>query len=175
MVSLHGAGGNAEHGIDLLRARAESDRFALLATGSRGRSWDMIVSRGDFGPDVATLDTSLEYVFDHVRIEASQLAISGFSDGASYALSVGLTNGDLFGTIAAFSPGFMAPAAVNGKPGVFVSHGTRDTVLPIEQCGRHVARQLRRAGYQLDYREFDGPHAVPEDIRVEALRFWRAR
>jgi phospholipase/carboxylesterase len=55
----------------------------------------------------------------------------GFSDGASYALSLGLTNGDLFRHVIAFSPGFMAPAARRGEPPVFVSHITRDGVLPI--------------------------------------------
>ena len=172
MVSLHGAGGKAQHGIDLLRSRAESDRFALLAPGSRGNSWDMIISRGNFGPDVEALDQALDYVLARVRIAPSELAISGFSDGASYALSIGLTNGDLFQTIAAFSPGFMAPMRLNGKPRVFVSHGTLDAVLPVESCGRKVAQQLRRAGYQLDYREFNGPHTVPEEMRAEAVKFW---
>jgi predicted esterase len=34
------------------------------------------------------------------------LAVSGFSDGASYALSIGPANGDLFTHVMAFSPGF---------------------------------------------------------------------
>jgi phospholipase/carboxylesterase len=29
--------------------------------------------------------------------------------------------------------------------------------------------QLRRAGYDVRYREFDGPHTVPGDIAREAL------
>ena len=37
------------------------------------------------------------------------MCASGFSDGASYALSLGAANGDLFTHIAAFSPGFMRP------------------------------------------------------------------
>lgn len=38
---------------------------------------------------------------------------AGFSDGASYALSLGLPNGNLFSHIVAFSPGFMrAPTLV---------------------------------------------------------------
>ena len=58
--------------------------------------------------------------------------------GASYALSVGLTNGDLFSDILAFSPGFMAPAVRHGAPNIFISHGTQDTVLPIDRCSRRI-------------------------------------
>ncbi len=57
--------------------------------------------------------------------------MEGFSDGASYALSIGLTNGDLFTHVVAFSPGFASPVTYTGKPPVFVSHGTHDEVLPI--------------------------------------------
>ncbi len=47
----------------------------------------------------------------------------GFSDGASYALSLGVPNGDLFTHIVAFSPGFMRlpdqePAGGGRKPKV---------------------------------------------------------
>ena len=58
------------------------------------------------------------YAFDPAHI-----AVGGFSDGASYALSVGITNGDLFTDVIAFSPGFMAPARQQGKPRLFISHG----------------------------------------------------
>ncbi len=69
----------------------------------------------------------------------------------------------------AFSPGFMAPEARRGRPLVYVSHGRRDTVLPVERCGRATVARLRRAGYDVRYPEFDGPHLIPEEIAGEAL------
>jgi phospholipase/carboxylesterase len=66
-----------------------------------------------------------------LAVDAGRLAVEGFSDGASYALSIGLTNGDLLTHVVAFSPGFASPVAYTGKPPVFVSHGTHDEVLPI--------------------------------------------
>ncbi len=69
--------------------------------------------RGGFGPDVRFIDKALSKVFGSYRIDPSHLAVAGFSDGASYALSLGLPNGDLFSHIIAFSPGFMrAPSKV---------------------------------------------------------------
>jgi len=74
--------------------------------------------------------------------------------------SVGLINGDLFPRILAFSPGFVLPGQRRGRPEVFVSHGVHDQVLPVDQCGRRIVADLRRDGYSVDYREFDGGHQV---------------
>lgn len=74
----------------------------------------------------------------------------------------------------AFSPGFMAPATRRGKPQVFVSHGTRDGVLPIERCSRRIVPQLDHAGYRVRYREFEGGHVVPPEIGHRAVRWFVA-
>jgi len=58
---------------------------------------------------------------------------------------------------------------VTGRPTLFVSHGRVDTVLPIATCGRRVVPSLRRRGYAVRYREFDGGHGVPRDIAAEAI------
>jgi len=60
------------------------------------------------------------------------------------------------------------------KPPVFVSHGTRDRVLPIDRCSRRIVPRLEGAGYEVRYREFDGPHVVPPRIGREAAE-WFAR
>ena len=133
-LTLHGAGGSARSGISHFLHLADAAGVVLLAPDSRGRSWDVLV--GGYGPDVEFINRTLEWAFDRLALDARRLAITGFSDGASYALSLGLTNGDLFTHLIAFSPGFMAPATRRGKPPVFVSHGTRDRVLPIERCSQ---------------------------------------
>ena len=107
---------------------------------------------GGYGPDVEFIDRALDWAFDRLTLDTRKLAITGFSDGASYALSLGITNGDLFTRVIAFSPGFMAPATRRGKPQAFVSHGTRDRVLPIGSCSRRIVPQLDHAGYRVRYR-----------------------
>jgi predicted esterase len=69
----------------------------------------------------------------------------------------------------AFSPGFLKKVDRNGKPIVFVSHGTRDIVFHIDTSSRAIVRQLRDEGYDVTYREFDGGHEVPDDIVREAF------
>jgi len=103
------------------------------------------------------------------------MALGGFSDGASYALSLGLTNGDLFTHVIAFSPGFMAPAHQVGAPRIYISHGIHDAVLPIDRCSRRLVPILERAGYDVKYHEFDGPHTIPPDIAREAVEWFVPR
>jgi predicted esterase len=113
----------------------------------------------------------LTAVSDRVSIDTQRIAVGGFSDGASYALLMGLTNGDVFKRIIAFSPGYLAASPPHGKPSVFVSHGTADTVLPIERCSRVIVPLLRNAGYQVEYVEFDGGHRVIPEMRERAMRW----
>jgi phospholipase/carboxylesterase len=169
-LTLHGAGGNARSGISHLLDLADEAGVILLAPESRGRTWDVLV--GSYGPDVEFIDRALEQTFDRLAVNAEKLAVTGFSDGASYALSLGLTNGDLFTHVIAFSPGFAAPAAYRGKPPIFVSHGRSDGVLPIRQTSRQIAPELERKGYEVHYREFDGPHTVPKPVASEALAWF---
>ena len=167
VVLLHGAGGTAAGGLDLLRRYADDSCLVLLAPESRDRTWDVIL--GGYGADVAFLGSALATAVSRSLVDRDRLAIGGFSDGASYALSLGITNGDLFRHIVAFSPGFAAPADWRGSPGLFVSHGVRDAVLPIDRCSRRLVPQLRRGGLAVRYREFDGGHSGPAELAEEAV------
>ena len=168
LVALHGAGGAGRQMADLLGPVASSRDMALLAPDSRGRTWDLIL--GGYGPDLAFLDEALAATFAALPVAPDAVSIGGFSDGASYALSIGVANGDLFGQVVAYSPGFLAPAAAEvGRPRVFVSHGTNDAVLPIDRCSRRLVPMLRAAGYDVLYREFPDGHAVPPEVVTESF------
>jgi phospholipase/carboxylesterase len=171
---LHGAGGHARKGLELLRSLADATGLILLAPASREHTWDLLVGRR-YGPDATLIDRALEHTFSRYAVDPARLAIGGFSDGASYALSLGITNGDLFTHVIAFSPGFMAPAGHAGSPCVFVSHGTRDGVLPIDHCSRRIVPELERSGYDVRYREFDGGHTIPPEIASEAVGWFMQR
>ncbi len=173
VLLLHGAGGHARQGLDLLRSLADEAGVLLLAPASREHTWDLLVGRC-YGPDVAIMDRALEQVFSRYAVDTGRIAIGGFSDGASYALSLGITNGDLFTHVLAFSPGFIAPAGQEGSPRIFISHGTRDRWLPIDSCSRRIVPRLERAGYEVRYREFDGGHVVPPGIGGEAVGWFIA-
>src|SRR4051794_7673384 len=109
----------------------------LLAPASRRNTWD-IIQKHRFDADVIFIDQALELIFSRFNINTAHIAIVGFSDGASYALCLGLSNGDLFTHILAFSPGFAFYVESKGKPSVFISHGVYDHILPIDPCSRKL-------------------------------------
>jgi phospholipase/carboxylesterase len=172
LVLFHGAGAGGAQMIDHLSRWADAHGVVLLAPDSRSSSWDLMT--GGLGPDLAFLDRALAEVFRRWRIDRTRVAVGGFSDGASYALTVGLMQGDRFGHVLAFSPGYMAPREQRGRPRIFVSHGVKDRVLPIDDCAREIRRTLLADGYPLRYQEFDGAHAVPPEIARAAVEWWLA-
>ena len=165
---LRGAGGHALHGLDLLRDQADAAGLILLAPASRDSTWDLI-ARHYYGADVELVERSLAMVFADYAIDTARLAVGGFSDGASYALSLGIDNGDLFSHVMAFSPGFILPLASRGLPRVFIAHGDADDVLPAAICSRRIVPRLEREGYPVTYVEFAGGHVVPPEIAQRAL------
>lgn len=142
----------------------------MLARDSRGVTWDMVL--GGFGPDVAFIDKALDRVFQSYAVDPARIAIEGFSDGASYALSPGVQNGGLFTHVMAFSPGFMQARRAEGAPRIFVSHGVDDTILPIGNASRRIVPQLQKARYDVISREFAGPHAAPRALVREAVAWF---
>lgn len=169
LVLLHGAGADGRGLAERVRGFLDALGAVVLAPDSRGPTWDAL--RGGLGPDVAFLDAALAATFERFEIDPARVAIAGFSDGASYALTLGLANGDLFAGVLAFSPGFFAPPSRRGAPRVFVSHGSQDRVLPIERCGRPVARALEAQGYDVRWVQFEGGHAIPADVARDAVRW----
>lgn len=174
VLLLHGAGGHAHDGLRILLHLADKDGLILVAPASHATTWDIIARRA-YGADLVLVDSTLDHVFSHYAIDPQHIGIGGFSDGASYALTLGLANGDLFTHVLAFSPGFVGPITQRGRPAVFVSHGALDTVLPIDPCGRQVAHQLQEAGYDVRYEEFEGGHEIPPEVALQAVDWFTGR
>jgi phospholipase/carboxylesterase len=164
---LHGAGRNSSELVTPMRPLADTSGLVLVAPDARGVTWDAI--GGAFFDDVTFIDRALTSVFSRVRVDANRVRIMGFSDGGTYSLSLGLINGDLFSRVVAFSPGFIVDGKATGKPKVFITHGTRDTVLPIDQTSRQIVPRLKSAGYDVEYHEFDGGHGVTPDLLAQAV------
>ena len=172
-VLFHGAGSTAAAGQALLAERVEDPKAIVLAPQSAGSTWDVI--EGGFGADVRRLDRALTAVFNTCSVDASRVVFGGFSDGASYALSLGIDNGDLARHLVAFSPGFAAPVAPRGKPRILVTHGIHDPVLPVDRCSRRLVPRLRDAGYDVTYEEFECGHIVLPKLIRRAIRWLDGR
>jgi phospholipase/carboxylesterase len=172
ILLLHGAGAHAADILPVLEPLADTYGLVLVVPDSRRVTWDLLLGR--LGPDVAFIDAALEQTFARHHVDPSRVAIAGFSDGASYALSLGIANAALFTHVLAFSPGFVRAPEPGGMPRIFVSHGERDTVLPIEPCSRRIVPRLERQGFTVRYEEFADGHAVPPTIAAAAVAWMLA-
>ena len=166
---FHGAITPAGPYVEALAPLADAAGLVILAPDSRQQTWDLVY--GGFRDDIPFIDRAIAHTFERVAIDAARIGIMGFSDGGSYALSLGVTNGDIARRLAAFAPGFLSFRERHGTPPVRVVHGTRDTVLPLEQTGRPIVAELRAMGYTVDLREFDGGHGLPLSIAPEILQW----
>lgn len=158
LVYLHGAFREANEAVSAFQHDADANAVIVLAPFASVASWDAINDR--FGPDIAVIDAALRFVFERWTVDPARITLAGFSDGGTYSLGVGRANGDLFTRVVAWSPGFLLPVAPRGKPPFLITHGTDDQVLPIEYCSRVIVPELESLGYTVDYREWDGPHAI---------------
>ena len=173
VVLLHGAGQSARLWQRFpLQALLAERGIVAVAPESRGPTWESRPGGPD--GDVAFIDRALAATYARCAIDPARVALAGFSDGASYALSLGVTNGDVFDALLAFSPGYMQPAGRRGRPRIFQSHGTRDAILPIDVTSRRLVRALRSLGYEVAYEEFDGPHTMTPAIATRAVE-WLVR
>jgi len=170
LVWLHGAGGSQLNAT--VTALADEFGVIVLAPESKEWTWDSIL--GDWGPDVEFIQGAMRRTFALATVDRSRLWIGGFSDGGSYALSLGISAGDVFSRILAMSPGVMQPRAADGKPRIFLSHGTADRTMPIDDTSRQFVVRLKALEYDVTYREYEGGHQLPPAVAREAFE-WLAR
>lgn len=170
VVLLHGAGGTSSTWSPSFLSLVDDLGIVVLCADSRAGTWDLIAF-GGFGPDVRFLDLALRQAFDRCNIDPRRIALGGFSDGASYALSLGLMNGGLFTSLIAFSPGVVDAPTRRGMPRVFITHGSKDPVIPVTNSRDLIVPNLRAAGYDVTYVEFDGGHGVVRNLARQAFEW----
>lgn len=183
LVALHGAGGQASQVLESFRESADTNGIVLLIPQSIKSTWDMIEDlksrlgiemnvQPRYGKDLKALDAALADLFGKVAVDPARIGIMGFSDGATYALSVGTANPQLFKRIIAFSPGPAFLGRSGADQHVFISHGENDRVLPFATARGHAAK-LRVKKVPVEFHKFDGGHEVPKAIKEKALAFFR--
>ena len=172
LLALHGAGsGGSRGGLYAFRGGWEVPGVVMVAPASTGTTWSFLRGRDT---DLPFVDRALARAFARCRVDPRRVAVGGFSDGATYALRLGLTNGDLFRSVVALSPGGLLAERTVGRPRFFVAHGTFDSVLPKGRTSDRIVPQLRSAGYAVTYRTFRDGHEVVPEISRAAVR-WLAR
>jgi len=174
VVLLHGAGGYPPHFLQMMEPAADKRGVILLAPRSLGVTWDLVEKMQSAddpwgGPDANRIDEALQDLFGRASIDPSRIVLLGFSDGASYALSLGLSNPRLFTSVVALSPGMYAPPRrVDKAQLVYIAHGRSDRILRFSNTEAIVER-LRDDRAKLRFHPFDGDHRIDKGALAEAL------
>ena len=184
IVLLHGAGMSARKFLDGARAEADRCGCLLLSVQSMGATWDTISLVGAasknghakrdqlFGADTGRVEQALSVALRAADVDRRAVALAGFSDGASYALSLGIANPAIVRGVIAFAPGFhLEPAAINPKQRLFIAHSPTDKILSFERTRGDTVTSLRKAGFDLSFRTFGGGHRVDEALLSEGVDF----
>ncbi|GAA5021218.1 alpha/beta hydrolase [Streptomyces siamensis] len=163
LVAFHHAGGAPTDVVALLRREAERRGVLLLAPAAARQTWDAVRS-GVYGRDVAALRHALTTVRIHFPIDPDRIAVAGYRDGASYALGLGLANGNLFTRILAYSPDRIPPGCRTGRPTVFISYEQHNAPSSATTAGRRIVAALENDGYHVDHIEHPGGRSTPADV-----------
>jgi poly(3-hydroxybutyrate) depolymerase len=168
VVMLHGFRSTAE-AVRYTFPLAEEFGVIILAPESRDVTWGQSIP--GFDTDSRYIGMAYRWVSEVLTIDTSRVAMAGVSDGANYALNMGLAYGDTFNHLMIFSAGMLAPFRKEGKTKIFLAHGTRDEQMPIDRTGRKFAVDLKADGYDLLYREYEGGHGAPIEVVRESF-YW---
>jgi phospholipase/carboxylesterase len=170
---LHGAGRQDEMLVKAVRDEPDRRQAFFLVPRSVLPTWDLIASAGR--PDLDFLEHAYDLIYRRYPIDPARQALLGYSDGASYALSVGLSNPTLFRAILAWAAGFIAlepnfdPDAAR-KPDILLEYGTHDPIFPFQHVALPMRANLERAGYTVEWRvDQGGKHWPSPDFLPEAL------
>ena len=124
----------------------------------------------------STLSTFMREVLDRYEVAPGQAVLGGFSQGGMLTYLFGLTRPETFAGLAALSAWIPDPDGLKERlpesraQAVFISHGTADTMLPIESARRSRAF-LEGEGYSPLYCEYDMAHEIRPEV-VSDLRGW---
>ena len=156
---FHGAGRQDELLVRAYRDEPTRRDALFFIPRSTYPTWDLLV--GQDRADLDFLEQAYGEIYRRVRVDHARQALIGYSDGASYALAVGLSNPRLFSAVMGWAAGFVvfdrdAIAPGDPRPPILLEHGTHDTVFPFEDIALRNCAILRRLGYDVELRVDEG-------------------
>jgi predicted esterase len=186
VILLHGRGaaaaGMLQLALQLAPESGDGPRLAFAAPQASGVTWYPFPFSAPVAENEPYLSSALRRIDELVdeAVEAGlhprQVALVGFSQGASLGMEYVAQGRRQIGALAAFAGGLIGGDLDSREPGsslagtrVFVGVGEQDQLLPppiVEQS----ARLLEAAGANLDFRVYPGVgHAITAD-EIDATR-----
>ena len=175
VMALHGGSGHGRLFLWSWLRDARSRGAIVVAPTAVGRTWSLTGEDADT-PNLARI---LDLVRSHWTIDASQMLLTGLSDGGTFCYVSGLDSTSPFTHLAPVAASFHPmiasiadPARLRGLP-IQIVHGAHDWMFPVE-LARQAQQALTAAGADVTYREIaDLSHTYPREINATLLAWMR--
>jgi len=170
---FHGAGRRDELLVKACRAEPDRRQAFFFVPRSVEPTWDLIV--GSTPVDLEFLEYAWDLIYRRYPIDPEQQGLIGYSDGASYALSLALSNPGTFEAVMAWAAGFVvldrsSLDSAGRKARIYLEYGTHDSLFPFEQIAIPMRENLLRAGYDVTFSVDEGGRHMPSgSFQGEAL------
>ncbi|HSQ98986.1 MAG TPA: hypothetical protein VLM36_03625 [Sphingomicrobium sp.] len=187
LVLLHGAGHGQAQMVQRFEAEADERGIILLAPSSRGITWDTVLSAEaplsvdsplanqqshSFGRtrDSQRVEKAISDLAKIVAVDRAHTVLAGFSDGATFAIAMGMAKDHDFSAVIAWSPGIAirTERPARGRR-VFVSHGRQDPVLKFSVTCSDIVPLVQSEGGDVTFLPFNGGHEVPDAVKDAIL------
>lgn len=173
---FHGAGRQDEMLVKACRDEPERRRALFLVPRSADPTWDLITGQGQ--EDLEFLEYAWDLIYRRYPVDRERQVLMGYSDGASYALSMALSNPGFFDAALCWAAGFVVvDRSAIGSPArkarLYLEYGTHDELFPFEQIAVPMRDNLRAAGYELEFSVDEGGRHWPSGtFQGEALSWY---
>jgi phospholipase/carboxylesterase len=179
LVLLHGAGRERLLMTQHFEAQADKRGIVLLAPTSRGVTWDSVLDaeeplsvdsplanrqshRFTETRDARRVEAAIAALGKIVPVDRARTVLAGFSDGATFALAMGMARAHPFAAVIAWSPGIaIATAEPQRGRKVYVSHGRADPILNFATTCGEIVPLLQSEGADVTFLPFEGGHDAP--------------
>ena len=187
LVLLHGAGHEQATMVEHFEAEADQRGLVLLAPDSRGVTWDKVLDAEaplsvdspitnaqshsfSRSPDADRVEKAIADLAKILPVDRTHTVLAGFSDGATFALAMGMSRDHPFAAVIAWSPGIairtLSPA--RGRR-VYISHGRADPLLRFDTTCNDIVPLVKSEGGEVTFLPFDGGHVAPVWVKDSFL------
>ncbi len=173
---FHGAGRQDELLLKACRKQPNERQAFFFIPRSVAPTWDLIAD----GPpvDVEFLEYAWDLIYRRYPIDPAQRCLIGYSDGASYALSMALSNPGYFAAAMVWAAGFVlldrnGYSPEGEKTRLYLEYGTHDQLFSFEEIALPMRDNLERAGHDVTFSVDEGGRHMPSgSFQSEALDWY---